>query len=139
MTYWQRLQPGLQTTKINGEGVQLIKTNRAQFPARILCETLGVSHSGYYDWENAKPASTLSPISTIKAKACASTTPSPAPPAQQAGLQPGDILIQLAGQPVSGLASYAAILRSLKAGEKVELKFRRNGDERLIEITLVER
>ncbi|WP_350113308.1 PDZ domain-containing protein [Nitrosomonas sp.] len=49
----------------------------------------------------------------------------PGSPAQQAGLQPGDILIQLAGQQVSDLSSYAAILRSLKAGEKVELQYRR--------------
>lgn len=35
---------------------QLIKANRAQFPARILCETLGVSHSGYYDWVKRVPS-----------------------------------------------------------------------------------
>jgi putative transposase len=35
---------------------QLIKTNQAQFPARALCETLEVSHSGYYDWVNRKPS-----------------------------------------------------------------------------------
>ncbi|MBX3629839.1 MAG: transposase [Nitrosomonas sp.] len=35
---------------------QLIKANRAQFPARILCETLGVSHSGYYDWAKRAPS-----------------------------------------------------------------------------------
>ncbi|WP_350135313.1 IS3 family transposase [Nitrosomonas sp.] len=34
---------------------QLIKANRAQFPARRLCETLGVSHSGYYDWIKRTP------------------------------------------------------------------------------------
>jgi putative transposase len=35
---------------------QLIKTNQAQFPTRALCETLEVSHSGYYDWVNRKPS-----------------------------------------------------------------------------------
>lgn len=34
---------------------QLVKANRAQFSARILCETLGVSHSGYYDWAKRAP------------------------------------------------------------------------------------
>lgn len=34
---------------------QLIKANRAQFPARMLCETPGVSHSGYYDWTKRTP------------------------------------------------------------------------------------
>ncbi|MBL8501668.1 MAG: M28 family peptidase, partial [Nitrosomonas sp.] len=60
-------------------------------------------------------------------------------PAQQAGLQPGDILIQLAGQPISDLASYATILRSLKAGEKVELKYRRDDAVMETEVVLVER
>jgi putative transposase len=35
---------------------QLIKANRAQFPARILCETLDVSPSGYYDWTKRTPS-----------------------------------------------------------------------------------
>ena len=35
---------------------QLIKANQAQFPTRTLCETLEVSHSGYYDWVNRKPS-----------------------------------------------------------------------------------
>jgi S1-C subfamily serine protease len=60
-------------------------------------------------------------------------------PAQQAGLQAGDILIQLAGQPVSDLASYAAILRSLRAGEKVELRYRRDDAVMVVEVVLVER
>ena len=35
---------------------QLIQANQAQFPARILCETPGVSHSGYYDWAKRPPS-----------------------------------------------------------------------------------
>ncbi len=35
---------------------QLIKANQAKFPTRTLCETLEVSHSGYYDWVNRKPS-----------------------------------------------------------------------------------
>lgn len=38
-----------------GKVCQLIKANRAQFPARILCGTPGVSHSGYYDWTKRTP------------------------------------------------------------------------------------
>lgn len=38
-----------------GKVCQLIKANRAPFPARILCGTLGVSHSGYYDWTKRTP------------------------------------------------------------------------------------
>ncbi len=63
----------------------------------------------------------------------------PGSPAQQAQLQPGDILIQLAGQPISDLASYAKILRTLKAGENVGLEFRRDGEVKVVEVVLVER
>ncbi|MCW5608102.1 MAG: hypothetical protein KIT26_08605 [Nitrosomonas sp.] len=35
---------------------QLIKADQAQFPARALCETLGVSHSGFYDWIKRPPS-----------------------------------------------------------------------------------
>ncbi|UJP05873.1 MAG: M20/M25/M40 family metallo-hydrolase [Nitrosomonas sp.] len=63
----------------------------------------------------------------------------PGSPAQQAGLRAGDILIQLAGQPISDLASYANILRMLKAEEKVELRFRRDEEERVVEVVLAER
>lgn len=60
-------------------------------------------------------------------------------PAHQAQLQAGDILIQLAGQPISNLASYANILRTLKAGEKNELRYRRDGEVSTVEVMLVER
>jgi aminopeptidase N len=63
----------------------------------------------------------------------------PGSPAQQAQLQTGDILIQLAGHPISDLAAYANILRTLKAGEKTELQFRRNGEVNTVEIILAER
>ncbi len=63
----------------------------------------------------------------------------PDSPAQQAQLQQGDILIRLAGQPVTDLKSYADILRVLKAGEKIELQFRRGKDIKSIEIVPVER
>ncbi|WP_146162134.1 IS3 family transposase, partial [Nitrosomonas ureae] len=46
-----RYKPGVEQ-----QVYQLIKANRAQFPARVLCETLGVSHSGYYDWAKRTPS-----------------------------------------------------------------------------------
>ena len=63
----------------------------------------------------------------------------PGSPAQQAQLQAGDILTQLAGQSISDLASYAAILRTLKAGDKVELRYRRDDSVMVTEAVLVER
>jgi peptidase M28-like protein/PDZ domain-containing protein/peptidase M1-like protein len=60
-------------------------------------------------------------------------------PAQQVQLQAGDILIQLAGKPISDLASYANILRTLEAGQSVELRVRRDEQEFDVEVMLTER
>jgi len=60
-------------------------------------------------------------------------------PAQQAQLQRSDILMQLADQSVNDLASYAAILRTLKPDEKVELHFQCAEEINKVEVTLIER
>jgi S1-C subfamily serine protease len=63
----------------------------------------------------------------------------PGSPAHQAQLQAGDILIQLGGQLISDLASYANILRTLEAGQKTVLQFLRDGEVKVVEVMLVER
>ncbi len=63
----------------------------------------------------------------------------PDSPAQQAQLQPDDILIRLAGQPITDLRSYADILRKLKADEEIELQFQREKVLKTIKIVPVER
>lgn len=60
-------------------------------------------------------------------------------PAHQAQLQTGDILIQLAEKPVTSLKSYADILKSLRAGEKVVLQFKRGEALKTVTIIPVER
>lgn len=63
----------------------------------------------------------------------------PDSPAQQAQLQSGDILIELAGQSITDLTSYSNILKTLKAGEKTELRLRRSGTVETVEVVPVER
>ena len=60
-------------------------------------------------------------------------------PAHRAQLQTGDILIQLADQLISDLASYANILGTLQAGQKILLQFLRDGELNTVEVELVER
>ncbi len=60
-------------------------------------------------------------------------------PAHQAQLKAGDILIQLAGQLISDLASYANILRTLDVGQKTVLQYLRDGKVNTVEVVLVER
>ncbi|MCP5275141.1 MAG: M20/M25/M40 family metallo-hydrolase [Burkholderiales bacterium] len=60
----------------------------------------------------------------------------PDSPAHRAQLQSGDVLVQLAGQPISDLASYSEILKTLEAGQTVELHYRREGQLHRVEVIL---
>jgi Tol biopolymer transport system component len=50
-----------------------------------------------------------------------------ASPAQKAGLQPGDIVVELAGKPVKNAQDYLNALEGLKVGDETTLKYERNG------------
>ncbi|MFQ5931362.1 MAG: M28 family peptidase, partial [Nitrospiraceae bacterium] len=53
----------------------------------------------------------------------------PGSPAEKAGLQGGDILVQMAGVRIKNLHDLVFVLRSKRAGDKVEVVFLRNGHE----------
>jgi len=55
----------------------------------------------------------------------------PGGPGDLAGLQPGDVLLAIGGQPLSGEAA----LGKLRPGEPVELRFRRGHETKTVEIT----
>lgn len=63
----------------------------------------------------------------------------PGSPAQQASLQTGDILLQLANKPVTDLATYSSILKTLQAGQNVTLQYQRDGEVTHVNVVLVER
>ena len=53
-TYWQRLASMVCRQKREDvhDVYELVMANQADFPTRKLCETLKVSTSGYYDWQD---------------------------------------------------------------------------------------
>jgi S1-C subfamily serine protease len=57
-------------------------------------------------------------------------------PAAQAGLQAGDVIIQLGGQPISNAYSLLDAVRSLAPGSRVGLTFIGNGQTQRTELTL---
>jgi S1-C subfamily serine protease len=63
----------------------------------------------------------------------------PGSPAERAGVQAGDILLELDGRAIADLRSYSAILRELAPGQKVAVVLRRGDAERTLEVTLAER
>jgi hypothetical protein len=60
-------------------------------------------------------------------------------PAARAGLQAGDVLVALAGQPVVDLATFTAALRRNDPGDVVEVVVRRDGVVRRFLVTLGDR
>ncbi|MGB7930897.1 MAG: M20/M25/M40 family metallo-hydrolase [Gammaproteobacteria bacterium] len=50
-------------------------------------------------------------------------------PAAQAGLQAGDIIVEVNGTPVNNLPEYAQALKQLQPGEEMVIRYIRNGEE----------
>jgi S1-C subfamily serine protease len=64
---------------------------------------------------------------------------SPGSPAAQAGLQQGDIITAIDGQPVTSQGDIVVILRHKKVGDTITIAFDRAGKEMTAQATLVER
>ena len=60
----------------------------------------------------------------------------PGSPAEAAGLQEGDVVVELAGQPVDDLKNLSQVLKSLSPGDKVSLAWLRDGQRHQAEVTL---
>ena len=63
----------------------------------------------------------------------------PGSPAAAAGLQPGDVILSVAGQPVTGSGELAAAMRQRRPGDQVEIGYRRGGEARTTRATLAAR
>jgi putative serine protease PepD len=100
---------------------QLLESGSAEFPV------IGASLDGGYDGEGARIAQGSSggqpPIV-------------PGGPAEQAGIEPGDVILALDGKPVEGSSELIVAIRSKRPGDTVTLTVRRDGSERDIRVTL---
>ena len=54
--------------------------------------------------------------------------------AAQAGLQPGDVLVSVAGQPISGAGSLETLLARVRPGQTVPLGYVRNGEQHQVTV-----
>ena len=63
----------------------------------------------------------------------------PNSPAAAAGLQQGDIIVEVDGQEITDSANLATLVRDMKPGDQVQLTIDRNGQEQNVTVTLAER
>lgn len=56
-------------------------------------------------------------------------------PAEQAGLQAGDVIVEFAGQPIDTLYDYSRVMEGCKVGEEVEIVVLRDGERLVLYIT----
>ena len=63
-------------------------------------------------------------------------TVAPGGPAAEAGIQPGDIIVDLAGQPVPSVAALQSVLAAHKPGDRVPARVTRDGAESTVQLTL---
>jgi len=101
---------------------QIIDTGEAQFPI------IGASLDGTYDGEGARIASSDSSNGTPPIVAGG--------PAEAAGLEPGDVILELDGEPVDGSAELIVAIRSRSPGDTIDLTVRRDGSQRSYQVTL---
>ena len=101
---------------------QIIKTGEAEFPI------IGASLDGRYEGPGAMIASTVSPGNTPPVV--------PGGPADEAGLEPGDIILEIDGTRVEGSSELIVAIRSRRPGDTVTLLVRRNGSEQELSVTL---
>jgi putative serine protease PepD len=97
---------------------QLIKNGSSTYPI------MGVSLDIRYNGVGAKIPSEAGSVS-------------PNGPADRAGIKPGDVIIEIAGKSVSTADEAIVKVRSLNVGDKIKVKFKRDGVTKEVSLVLV--
>ena len=63
----------------------------------------------------------------------------PGSPADKAGMQAGDVLLEMDGKALASLSAYSDVLRGLAPGQSVAVVFERHGQRRTATVTLSSR
>jgi serine protease Do len=63
----------------------------------------------------------------------------PGSAADRAGIQAGDVILEVAGQPIELFSDLPPIVGSIRPGEEIEIRLSRWGDQKVVEVELDER
>jgi serine protease Do len=88
---------------------------------------------------NAVPSPALARVYGVKAGVTISGIRPPGGPADQAGLQTGDTIIAVNGKPVSSGDELVGLISATRPGNKVDLTYVRNGQEKNAKVTVADR
>ncbi len=111
-----------------------IPINQVRIVATELIRTGRAAHSVIGAFVNT--SYTGSGAQIAKARTGAPPPVTPGGPAAQAGLQPGDVIIQFAGQPIDDATSLLDAIRSQQPGTRVAVTFIRGGVTRTVTLIL---
>jgi putative serine protease PepD len=111
-----------------------IPINHARVVATELIRTGRATHSVIGALVNDNYTGNGAQIASSRAGAAPSV--SPGGPAAQAGLQPGDVIIRFAGQPIDSATTLLDAIRSQPPGARVPVTFIRDGGVHTVTIVL---
>src|SRR5262245_58303297 len=108
-----------------------------QQPPQAPADAPGMSEPGRLgvDLQNLSKQS-IAALGLAQAHALLVTFPAPGGPADRAGLQPGDVIVELEGAAVGPLAEVAAIIQRLGPGQTVSLGVMRGSDRLTLQARL---
>ncbi len=101
---------------------QLINTGRAVYP--VIGAVLDVRYAG--------PGARIVPDAEVAEQPALT----PGGPAEQAGLEPGDVIVELGGEEVNAADELIVAIRSHRPGDTITLTVEREGEQREFEVTL---
>jgi photosystem II stability/assembly factor-like uncharacterized protein len=132
---WTKLTSGLPTVQMGRIGVTHFKKDPKIVYAIIETEKVG---TGPRQGQQAAPAY-MGMSGEGDEGGAKLTAITPGGPAEKAGIETGDTIVELAGKAVTSYADLTGQIQSHKAGDKVKVKYQRGGVTNEVELTFGER
>jgi putative serine protease PepD len=104
--------------------------------AKSIAEQLITSGKAVHAYLGVTPKDGIVADGSAKRAAAVISSVASGTPAEKAGLQVGDAIIAVDGEPVDGALSLVGQIRERSAGDKVTLKFLREGETKSVSVTL---